>query len=108
MELQEYLKSIGWRIKVIRLRKGLELQELANSSGMESSYLALIEAGQNISARSVHKICIALDIDPGLIMCWDKNWHQLRAEIAQLEKELADRNRAKRLRKKWKRKKRGR
>lgn len=62
MELEEYLKIIGKRIKARRAEIGMTQQELAAKAKISKSYLSQIENGkQSIRLGTVDKIITALE-----------------------------------------------
>jgi transcriptional regulator with XRE-family HTH domain len=61
-ELQ-LLTGLGSRIREIRLKKGITQNELANRCNFEKASMSRIESGRsNLTFRTMHKICKALDI----------------------------------------------
>lgn len=56
-------KCIGERIKEAKLQKGMTTKELAEKTGLSSSFISQVERGlSNCSLQSVRDICKALDI----------------------------------------------
>lgn len=62
--LYEYeLQKIVARLKEIRMKRGLTVQELAYRCDIERSNISRIEAGKNnITLKTLCKLCNALDI----------------------------------------------
>jgi transcriptional regulator with XRE-family HTH domain len=59
----ELLNQLGSRIREIRQEKGMAQNELASKCNFENASLSRIESGKtNLTLRSLHKICKALDI----------------------------------------------
>lgn len=61
--------NIGKAITMCRLQKGLSKTELAEKSGLSTSYITLIEQGNrepNISV--INKICLALGIPLSILV----------------------------------------
>lgn len=57
------MDSVGQRIKEIRKKKGLLLKELAEKTGLSSSYLSLVENGRTSpSLKVLEKVAQALDV----------------------------------------------
>ncbi|WP_159887969.1 helix-turn-helix domain-containing protein [Paenibacillus puerhi] len=62
----EFKKIIGDKIRNVRNARGMTLQQLSETTGLQTSYLGDVERGKrNISLDSLEKIMIALDIRPG-------------------------------------------
>lgn len=59
------LMRIGCNIRTLRERRGWTQQQLADASGLNRTYLGLVERGvKNISILSLAQIADALDVEP--------------------------------------------
>lgn len=69
------MKDTGERIKEIRIKKGLTLQELAKLSGLSHSVISKYENNkiQNISTKNIERLSKALDVDSNYLMGWDED-----------------------------------
>ena len=64
--MSDLKKIIGEKIRNIRIKKGLTLQQLGHLTGHQASYLTEAELGKrNLSLDSLEKIMNALEIKPG-------------------------------------------
>lgn len=62
-EQEEFLKSLGEHIDMLRKKQGLSFQELALRSEIEKSNLVkLTSQGSNITLASLYKIAKGLDV----------------------------------------------
>lgn len=69
LTLAEHLASLGQRIKATRTSSGMSQQGLADASGLDRSYISLVEQGkQNPTIGVVLKIADALDVSIGELM----------------------------------------
>jgi transcriptional regulator with XRE-family HTH domain len=60
----DIVKRIGFNITVIRERRGLTQEKLADFAGLHRAYIGQIERGEkNIGLRNLEKIAKALDVD---------------------------------------------
>jgi transcriptional regulator with XRE-family HTH domain len=60
------LALIGYRIREIRLAKGISQEQLAAISGISRSYFGGLERGErNIAALNIIRVAIALDVEVG-------------------------------------------
>lgn len=58
-------KEFGLRVRTIRTKAGLSQEELANSSGLDRTYIGGVERGErNISLINIIRISNALKIEP--------------------------------------------
>jgi DNA-binding XRE family transcriptional regulator len=65
VDLSEYLKELGQRIRSLRQKVGWTQEELAKATKLTRSYLVGVEAGkQNISMGVVVRIANALNLSP--------------------------------------------
>ena len=65
LTLDEQLALLGHRINAARTSLRMTQQELADASGLERTYISLIENGrQNLTIEAALKIANALDIQP--------------------------------------------
>jgi len=66
------VKLVGTNIKEIRKLKKLTQEELAEKSGLQTSYLAGVERGdRNITIQTLEKITEGLDVAPSSIFKFD-------------------------------------
>lgn len=62
--MNELLKLIGEKIREIRTQKGLTQENLAEKSGLHSTYIGGVERGErNLTVISLEKIARGLEID---------------------------------------------
>ena len=60
----DILERIGLNITIIRERRGLTQEKLADFAGLHRAYIGQIERGEkNIGLRNLEKIAKALDVD---------------------------------------------
>ena len=65
LTLDEQLALLGRRVNAARTSRRMTQQELADASGLERTYISLIENGrQNLTIEAALKIANALDIQP--------------------------------------------
>ena len=65
LTLDEHLALLGRRVNAARTARRMTQQELADASGLERTYISLIENGrQNLTIEAALKIANALDIRP--------------------------------------------
>jgi transcriptional regulator with XRE-family HTH domain len=56
---------VGQNLRRIRERRGYSQEKLAARAELSSSYVSRVELGkENISVRSIERICVVLDISP--------------------------------------------
>jgi repressor LexA len=68
----EKMKMLGYRIKLVRLSKGMSQEELANKCGNHSnnarSWISKIESGnRNPNIDDIYKIADALDVEVSIL-----------------------------------------
>ncbi len=69
LTLGEQLASMGRRISATRTRRRMTQRELADASGLDRTYISLVEHGkQNITIGAVLKIAHALDVPIGELL----------------------------------------
>ncbi|MGI6164430.1 MAG: helix-turn-helix domain-containing protein [Limnochordia bacterium] len=63
--MDQDLIRVGQRIRLLRMCRGLTLEELAEKSGLYPGYIGDIErgCGRNPSLKSLAKIALALDVE---------------------------------------------
>ena len=67
-------KKFGEQLKVMRHLKGFTQETLSEKIGINIRQLARIEAGESfIKSDTLYKICIVLDITPGVLFNFDIN-----------------------------------
>lgn len=81
--IHPYLISLGKQIKFIRIQKGLSLESLGSSIGIDGSNLQKIEKGQNITLSTLIKILIILGSEPVDFFA-DINWNLSKDDIDRL------------------------
>lgn len=60
---QEFLLSLGQRIRLLRMSKGLSQEQLALESNLDRTYVSEVERGRrNISALNLNKLSHALNV----------------------------------------------
>lgn len=64
MQLEEFLRSVGQRIRTIRKDRGINQQTLAMMCDFEKSNMSRIEAGRcNLTLKNILKIADALNVN---------------------------------------------
>lgn len=62
--MSDLLKQIGGKIREVRIKKGLTQEDLADKSGLHSTYIGGVERGErNLTVLSLEKIAKGLDLD---------------------------------------------
>lgn len=62
---QEYLKTIGSKIRILRKKINLSQEDLAYEAHLDRTYIGAVERGErNISIINLIKIAIVLKIPP--------------------------------------------
>jgi transcriptional regulator with XRE-family HTH domain len=57
------LKYFGARVRLIRLKRGLSQEDLADQAGLHRTYIGMIErAEKNVTLRNIDKLCRALGV----------------------------------------------
>lgn len=60
----DFLRTVGARLRSIRLEKGLSQEGLANLADIDRTYVGGVERGErNVSLINVKRLCDALGID---------------------------------------------
>ena len=69
------METIGERIKLQRLEKGLSQVELSKKIGVSKQTLYKYENNiiTNIPSDNIEKICSALNLSPAYLMGWENN-----------------------------------
>lgn len=63
--MSDFLMLVGNEIRNTRIKQGLTIEELAEMTGLSTSYLGRIELGKlNITMLTLEKIVISLNISP--------------------------------------------
>lgn len=66
LTLEEQLALMGQRVNSIRTSKNMTQRELAEASGLDRTYISLVEHGrQNLTIGAVLKVAHALDVPIG-------------------------------------------
>lgn len=61
--------EFGHRVRAARQAQGKSLETLAEGSALHWSFVSRIERGQgNLTLRSLLRLAIALDVDPGTLV----------------------------------------
>ena len=69
LTLEEHLALMGRRINTIRTSEKMTQQQLADASGLDRTYISLVEHGrQNLTIGAVLKIANALDVPVGELL----------------------------------------
>lgn len=63
MNYQDYLKSIGERVKQYRINAGMTQLDLENKSGVSVRSISRLEQGASVQLDSLIKILYALNLD---------------------------------------------
>lgn len=57
------LKYFGARVRLMRLKRGLSQEDLADQAGLHRTYIGMIErAEKNVTLRNIDKLCRALGV----------------------------------------------
>ena len=59
-----FLKLVGERIRAARRRAGLKQSDLANAIGAKQPYIVAVEAGENLTLKSLARISAVLGTHP--------------------------------------------
>ncbi|MCM3388172.1 helix-turn-helix domain-containing protein [Ureibacillus chungkukjangi] len=82
--MDNLVKLVGLNIKEIRKIKKMTQEELAEKSGLQTSYLAGVERGdRNITLQTLEKIVLGLEVSPSYIF----NFERLDTNERHFEKE---------------------
>lgn len=55
-------KRLGDQLKIVRLKKGLTQEQLAELSGLHRTYIGSVERGErNITVKNLYKILLAMN-----------------------------------------------
>ena len=64
MSYEEFIKLIGFNIKIYRLKRNLTQFQLAEMINVNEKYIGKIESGkQNITLKTLHKLLTALNVE---------------------------------------------
>lgn len=72
--IHPYFKEVGDKIKKLRTKRKLTLEELGEDIGIGASNMQKIELGQNLTLSTLLKLCICLKITPAKLfdkVQWD-------------------------------------
>lgn len=77
------METIGERIKLQRLEKGLSQVELSKKIGVSKQTLYKYENNiiTNIPSDNIEKICSALNLSPAYLMGWENNLTPSTADL---------------------------
>lgn len=64
----QFLKLVGERIRAARRRAGLKQSDLANAIGAKQPYIVAIEAGENLTLKSLARISAVLQVRPMMLV----------------------------------------
>lgn len=75
--------DMGQKIKVLREKKGMTLEELGNEVGVGKSTVRKWETGMiaNMRRDKISKLAKALNVEPSYLMGWDDNLTTDNADI---------------------------
>ncbi|MBV8915363.1 MAG: helix-turn-helix domain-containing protein [Acetobacteraceae bacterium] len=59
-----FLKHVGERIRAARRRAGLKQTDLASAIGAKQPYIVAVEAGENLTLKSLARISAVLGVHP--------------------------------------------
>jgi transcriptional regulator with XRE-family HTH domain len=63
MSYDELAKNFGFKLKMLRMKKGMSQTALANILNWQESYLSDVERGKvNVTLKTIDKIANALDV----------------------------------------------
>ncbi|MEC2799057.1 helix-turn-helix transcriptional regulator, partial [Bacillus thuringiensis] len=66
--MSNFLKLVGENIRILRKKRGLTQEELAERINLQQAYIGGIERGErNISMLTLQKIAVGLEISPDKI-----------------------------------------
>lgn len=72
MDEDNFIVSLGQRIKLLRIEKGLTQFDVATKMGIDDSSYRKIESGRtNPTARTLYKLAEALDVSVGQLFLED-------------------------------------
>ncbi len=63
-----FLKLVGERIRAARRRAGLKQSDLASAIGAKQPYIVAVEAGENLTLKSLARISAVLGIQPMMLL----------------------------------------
>ena len=64
----QFLKLVGERIRAARRRAGLKQSDLASAIGAKQPYIVAIEAGENLTLKSLARISSVLGVKPMMLL----------------------------------------
>jgi transcriptional regulator with XRE-family HTH domain len=64
-----YRHFLGGRLKLLRERRGLSQQQIAEQLEVDQSWISRLEAGKvPAEAGQIRTLCLLLDVDPALLL----------------------------------------
>ena len=81
---------IGHKIKLLRIKKGLSQEQLADDCGLDRTYITYVENGKkNITVETLYKLTKALDISLSEFFLIDESKIQIKKKV-KLDLSLSD------------------
>ncbi len=85
----DFIQAVGAKIRYYRQKRGLTLEALGDSIGLDKGNMHRIEAGKNITLVTMLKIALFLDIDAGKLLAND-----VKVKIKDAENQISKKRRA--------------
>jgi transcriptional regulator with XRE-family HTH domain len=86
--MTDHTKSIGEKLRCIRLDKGITINRIAEETGFSASFISQFERGlTNASVASMRKITQVLDISIGSLFENEKEAENINNEVTLIKKE---------------------
>ena len=90
---EERLRSIGNRIRVIRMIHGLTIESFAKKLGVSKQYIASVESSLgSVTVPTIMAISDALGVTPNVLLGYDKRFNDYLAEIEAVENKYKNMN----------------
>lgn len=61
-DYQDYIKELGQKIKIYRIRKEMSQQDLEDKTGVSKRSISRLEQGESVQLENLFKILLALDL----------------------------------------------
>ena len=64
MKNENTIKKLGYKVRIIRMEKGLSQEKLAEAANLNRSFVGLLERGEtNITIKNLEAVANALQVD---------------------------------------------
>ena len=84
-------KKLGSRIKIVRLKRKITQEKLAEKIGISPQSLSQLERGDNfLSADVLEKLCLELNVRPSVIFDFEIDLKNAKNEDINVDKEIMD------------------